>query len=451
MYFYGRKETISRFYHLLNCSFMPTLEIVFSLLILAAAVLLVARRVDVRIVLFCAGLALAALAGKPWAVFDTFLKIMGEGKIIGPICSAMGFAFVLKRTGCDRELVKLLLRPIRNVKWLLVPGGCFVGFLTNSAITSQTAAAAAVGPILLPIMTAAGWHPVIAAATLVLGCSGGGNLLNPGEPDIVTIQASANVPLQTVLDAARLPEFIGFGIAVALFTGLAYRFRAVEKPPQIAEPNISSVNLLKALLPPLPVIMLLALQPQFNLIPPLFKIYPQGLPVSHVMIFCTILVLIVERKNVSEIGSQFFEGLGYGYTKVISLIIAATCLISGMEEVGLVKAFVSVVADVGFFAKTVSAVVTLALGVLSGSGTAPSVAFSKAVLPHIATENPAGAVDLGVLGAIGATFGRTMSPAAAVVTFASVLADVPVLSIVKQTALPLAVAIVVVILFMALH
>lgn len=93
---------------------------------------------------FARGLALAALAGKPWAVFDAFLKTMGEGKIIGPICSAMGFAFVLKRTGCDRELVKLLLRPIRNVRWLLVPGGCAVGFLTNSAITSQTAAAAAV-------------------------------------------------------------------------------------------------------------------------------------------------------------------------------------------------------------------------------------------------------------------------------------------------------------------
>lgn len=430
---------------------MSAVTLILSLVILAAAVLFAARRVDIRIVLFCAGLALASLAGKPWAVFDAALTIMGEGKIIGPICSAMGFAFVLKRTGCDRELVKLLLRPIQHVRWLLVPGGCAVGFLTNSAITSQTAAAAAVGPILLPVMICAGWHPVVAAATLVLGCSGGGNLLNPGEPDIVTIHTSANVPLQAALDAARLPELLGFGVAVAVFTALAFRFRAGVAPTAERPAEIGKVNILKALLPPLPVVMLLALQPQFNLIPPVFEIYPKGLPVSHVMIFCTMLVLIAERKAVSETGAEFFEGLGYGFAKVISLIITATCLISGMEEVGLVAAFVAVVADVGGVAKALSAVVTCGLGVLSGSGTAPSVAFSKAVLPHIAQTNPVGAVDLGVLGAIGATFGRTMSPAAAVVVFAATLGETPVFAIVKRTAPPLLAGLAAVILFMALR
>ncbi len=426
---------------------MQLTTLVFSLAILGTSIYFVIRRADVRIVLFCAGLALATLAGKPWAVFDTFLATMGEEKIIGPICSAMGFAFVLKFTGSDKELVKLLLRPIQHIRWLLVPGGCLVGFLTNSAITSQTAAAAAVGPILLPIMTAAGWHPLVAAATLVLGCSGGGNLLNPGEPDIVTIQSSANVSLQTVLDAAIMPELLGFGIAVLVFSTLCFRNTPIQvkREKSIA---IGKINLVKAILPPLPVIILLAFQPKYNLVPQIFEIYPKGLPVSHIMIFCTILTLIAERKNISEIGTEFFEGLGYGFAKVISLIIAASCLISGMDYVGLVQAFVSLVSDAGITAKIASIFVTTGLGVLSGSGTAPSVAFSKAVLPHFANYNANGAVDLGVIGAIGATFGRTMSPAAAVVVFASVLSETPVLAIVKQTILPLAAGLLAVVIFM---
>ncbi|GAB1430679.1 C4-dicarboxylate transporter DcuC [Ignavibacteria bacterium] len=423
-------------------------HLAFSIAILLVAVYLVIRRIDVRIVLFGAGLALASIAGSPWLVFDAFLRMMGEEKIIGPICSAMGFAFVLKYTGCDRELVKLLLRPIQHIRWLLVPGGCIVGFITNSAITSQTAAAAAVGPILLPVMMAAGWPAMVAAATVVIGCSAGGNLFNPGEPDIVTIHTAANVPLQTVLDAVLIPELLGFSIAVAVYIVFSHRLRGAKA--SVTQAEIGKINIMKAVLPPLPALMLLVLQPQFNLIPPMFELYPKGLPVSHVMIFCTMLVLLVERKNISKIGNEFFEGLGYGFAKVISLILTATCLISGMEAVGLVQAFVTLTADAGFTAKFVSAIATCGLGVLSGSGTAPSVAFSQAILPHIASNNPSGAVDLGVLGAIGATFGRTMSPAAAVIAFTSVLSDVPVFTIVRQTAIPLLAGLAAAIIFMAL-
>ena len=47
------------------------------------------------------------------------------------------------------------------------------------------------------------------------------------------------------------------------------------------------------------------------------------------------------------------------------------------------------------------------------------------------------ALDLGVLAAIAATFGRTMSPAAAVVIFSSNHVGVSVTDVVKRTAPPL--------------
>lgn len=416
---------------------MPYHIAVLSVCILALAVYYVVRGTDVRLVLFAAGLALASLALKPLVIFDTFQKVMGDGKIIGPICSAMGYAFVLRATHCDREMVRLLVRPVQKVQWLLVPAGCVVGFLTNMAITSQTAAAAAVGPILMPIMLAARIHPVVAGATLVLGCSGGGNLFNPGEPDIVAIQAATQAPLANVLGSAYQPEMICFGVAVIAFTMFAMFFKPKEAYTfqEINDTELSKpINILKAILPPMPVVVLLMSQPKFHLIPGVLDYYPDGLPVPHIMVFFTIIILLINYKEVSALTKSFFEGLGYAYIHVISLIISASCLIAGMEAVGLIQVLVRVVSNFDLTAQAISGSMTWLLAVLSGSGTAPSVSFSKAVLPELAKLNPQGAVDLGIIGAIGATFGRTMSPVAAIVIFTTTLVDAKPLSIIKRTA-----------------
>src|SRR5262249_1311892 len=86
----------------------------------------------------------------------------------------MGFAAVLRATGCDRHLVKLLLAPVRRVRWALVPGGILTAYLVNAAVPSQTSTAAAMGPILMPLLCAAGVPPVRAGAALLGGASSGG-------------------------------------------------------------------------------------------------------------------------------------------------------------------------------------------------------------------------------------------------------------------------------------
>ena len=423
-----------------------------ALLIIAFAVYLVVKAVDVRLVLFTAGLALASLALKPWVILDEFLREMGNVNTIGPICSAMGYAFVLRAIGADREMVRLLIRPIRRIRWLLVPGGCTIGFLTNMAITSQTAVAAAVGPVLVPLMLAAGFHPIIVAATLVLGCSVGGSLYNPGEAVVVNIAEPANAPVSDVLDRMFIPEFIGFATALLVFTVLSRRTpkEDVKLPTAVTTEtdNDQPIHLVKALLPPLPIAMLFLLQPRFQLFPPVLEIYPQGLPASHAMILSTIVAFFVSRKDLSAQTKAFFEGAGFGYVHVISLIITATCFIKGMEVVGLTQILVSVISGSGFLGKAASGFFPWLLAVIGGSGTAPAVAFSKAVLPAVSAADKTAAIDLGVLAAIASSFGRTMSPVAAVVFFTSALLNVPPIQIVKRTAPALAVALILVFAFM---
>ena len=117
---------------------------------LIAVVALTLRRVDVRLVLLIGALPLFAAAGGPGMV-DMLAKVvleMSNAATIVPIGSAMGFAYVLRVTGCDREMVRFLLKPLRRAPAFLVPGGVAAGYLVNTTIVSQAGTAAVLGPIL---------------------------------------------------------------------------------------------------------------------------------------------------------------------------------------------------------------------------------------------------------------------------------------------------------------
>ncbi|MBI5771751.1 MAG: C4-dicarboxylate transporter DcuC [Verrucomicrobia bacterium] len=408
-----------------------------ALLIIALAMWCLVKKVEVRLTLFAAGLALASLAAKPLVVFEVFLAEMGNGKTIGPICSAMGYAYVLRAAGADRELVQLLLAPARRRWWLLIPGGCLTGFIANIAVTSQTACAAAVGPILVPLMLAAGYPAAAAAATLALGCSGGGSLYNPGDADLVAIHESSGAPMKQAMGAMFWPLLGGFVTAVAVFALITKRQPREGAAATAAGfvPPPAAGRRWKALLPPLPMLMIFALLPgvMFSTPPAPFE---KGLPVSHAMILSTIIVLLLCRDELTTKVKAFFEGLGYAYANIISLIVTASCFIAGMTQVGLTEKLVNLVSGTGLGGKLAAGFFPGALGVITGSGIGPSVAFSKAVLPALRDNLPA-ALDLGTLAAIAATFGRTMSPAAAVVIFSANHAGVPATEIVKRTAPPL--------------
>src|SRR5262245_59034172 len=96
--------------------------LIAAVLVIAAAIYLMVRRVDVRLVLLGAGLAMALLAGRPLIIADTFTRGM-VAAMVAPICASMGFAALMNATGCDKHLVHTLLAPLHRLKWLVLPGG----------------------------------------------------------------------------------------------------------------------------------------------------------------------------------------------------------------------------------------------------------------------------------------------------------------------------------------
>ena len=156
----------------------------------------------------------------------TFFAGFADAKTVVPICSAMGFAYVLKHTGCDGHLVRLLTGPLCRASALLIPGTVLVGFLVNIPIISQTGTAVAVGTVLLPILAATRVSPITSGAALLLGSSIGGELLNQGAPEYATVLAEAKRLGVTGLSPHRcvastlVPVLTQLGVATLVFWAL---------------------------------------------------------------------------------------------------------------------------------------------------------------------------------------------------------------------------------------
>ena len=166
----------------------------------------VVRGLDVRLLLFLGAVPLFLAVGKPAFFIATLAQEMANPKTIVPICSAMGFAYVLGLTECDRHLVLLLVRPLQRLRPLLIPGGIAAGYLINTTIVSQAATAAVLGPVLIPLLRAGGMGAAAAGATLLIGSSMGGELFNPGAVEIAKLSELTALSTAQVVARSRRPE-----------------------------------------------------------------------------------------------------------------------------------------------------------------------------------------------------------------------------------------------------
>jgi DcuC family C4-dicarboxylate transporter len=417
--------------------------LLLAVLIIAATVYLMVRRVEVRLVLLGAGLLMATIAGKPILILDTFGQAMVAG-MVAPICAAMGFAAVLGATECDRHLVRLLLAPIRRVRWLVVPGGILTAYLVNAAVPSQTSTAAAVGPVLVPLMAASGVGPELAGAALVLGASFGGDLLNPGALDV---QALAGV---TRLSAAAISaRVIPAGLAGALVATLVFLLAnrpwpikgatdvggPPPPPPDGATAEPLRVNPVKALVPLVPILLLLLAYSGWTplnwlLSAPNDDPLAKALPVVRAMLIGALIAAALSWREISTVTRRLFEGMGLAYGSIISLTITAQCFGAGISAIGVSGALLQLIGASGPLALLLAGGIPWALAVLSGSGSGPILTFAQTFLAHVEPRHHP--VTLGALACLGGAFGRTMSPVAAVVIYSSGLVGVTPLALIRR-------------------
>lgn len=403
-----------------------------SILVLITLFLLI-KRYEARMVLVAAGIVMCACAGNPMAALNSFAKGMGSS-MISSACSSMGFALVMRFTGCDKHLINFLAKGLTKVHFLIIPGVVLATFAVNMALPSAAGTAAAAGAIFIPIMMGAGIHPAMAAAAVKCGTYG--SMLNPGLAHNPFVAKIAGVGVMDVIAFHYKANLASLVIAAITITVIAYMTH--ENKDHFAEglelEENFKVNYLYALMPIIPIAILLL---GATKIVPMFK-----MGVAQAMIIGCVLALAVTRTNPAELTKSFFDGMGKAYADIIGIIISAGVFVAGMNAMGLVKAFTNAMLNNPAIVKIAASVGPFLLGLIVGSGDAATFAFNEAITPHAADFGMT-PVQMGSMATLGGTLGRTMSPIAGATIIVAGIAGVNPMEIAKRNALPMVLAMVV--------
>ncbi|MDF2502030.1 MAG: C4-dicarboxylate anaerobic carrier-like protein [Anaerosporomusa subterranea] len=382
------------------------------------------KKYETRMVLFLSGLLMAILSGKPLEAITAFQAAMINGGLVPVICTVMGFAFVMRLTKCDSHLVHLLAGPLTKFRAILIPGAVLVTWTINIALPSAAGCAAAVGAILIPALMAAGVHPAMAASAVLAGTWG--SVISPGNSHNPFVAKLANVDVMTVIATLSSTALI---TAVVVAIGLTITaFVRKENQGYTSEVTLSDkdefkVNILKAVVPMVPLILLVLGSKQLHVIP--------EVTVPQAMIFGAILGFVVTWQNPQEITKQFFNGMGDAYGNVIGIIIAAAVFTKGMELIGLTGSLIAVMKNSQSIAKFAATFGPFVVAILSGSGDAAALAFNGAITPH-AKQFGYGIIEMGSTAQMVGALGRSMSPVAGAAIVCAQLAKVSPIEMTKR-------------------
>ena len=407
---------------------MSALFLIVGIIVILLTVYLLFKQHDARVVLLGAGLLLCVVGGTPMEGLNAFAKSMTKGGLITSICSCMGFAMVVRFTGCDKHLINALAYVISKVRLFLIPGVVIGTYLVNIAVPSASGTTAAAGTIFIPLLMASGVNPAMAAAAVKCGTYG--SMLNPGLAHNAFIAKIASVTPMDVISFHYLASIASVLVAAVVLTIIAYVLK--ENKGYVADNlKIEEDFKVKAIFALMPIIPLLVLVLGTAGIVPALKM---GVP--HAMIIGMILTMAVTRMNPVEIGKSFYNGMGKAYGDIMGIIISAGVFVAGLKAIGLVDGFIEVMLNNPAVIKLCAAVGPFLLGALIGSGDAATFAFNEAVTPHAANFGMT-IVQMGSMATLGGTLGRTISPIAGATIIAAGIAGVNPMEVAKRNSIPM--------------
>ena len=433
---------------------MQTFRLFLALAGIVAVVALLIMKKDTKTVLIGVGLVLCVLCLKPLDGLGAFTSYMTKAGLIKAICASMGFAFVMKFTGCDRALVNLLTRPLGNIGFLLIPIVVALTYFINIAIPSAAGCSAAVGATLIPVMMAAGVKPEMAGAAVFAGTFG--SVLSPGSAHNVFVadMVKAHNPSYTVQDvigvqfSSAITALIVVLIVMSITAivckdytkGVNYLAQKEGGANSVAlnsadgsnlDAQPQKINVLYALMPLVPLVILVIGGTSLNQVS-FLKWTKMG--VAEAMLLGAILTIAVTLTDPQKITKEFFKGMGSAYAEIIGIIIAAGVFVAGLSACGAIDFVIEWLKNEQGYVKFGGTFVPFFMGVVTGSGDAASMAFNTAVTVHadaLGFEQD----KLGMAVAISGALGRSASPIAGACIVCAGLAMVSPIQIAKRTAL----------------
>lgn len=194
-----------------------------------------------------------------------------------------------------------------------------------------------------------------------------------------------------------------------------------------------------ALLPLLPILLLIGFSSLFNVFPQSLK-----LDTSTAMILSLFIALFVEtfrKKQLKESMASlqiFWNGMGDIFKSVITLIICAEIFAQGLIRLGFIDSLIQLTGVIGFSTTAIGILLTVMIflaSIFMGSGNAAFFSFGPLV-PKIAAQIGMNATHLILPMQLAASMGRTVSPVSGIVLATAQLAKVSPLEMVKRNSIP---------------
>ena len=442
------------------------LSLIIALVVTGAVGFLIIRKNKPQTVLLAGGiilLGITVLMGYPileakkstglyWfdifkLIEDIFSSRVAEIGLM--IMTVGGFAKYMEHIGASRVLVYITARPLHYLRspYLLLAVSYIIGQLLNIVIPSAAG---------LCVLLMATMYPVL----ISLGCSrlsAAGVIATTPCLDLGPASATANFAAKTSgIDVADY--FIGIQAPIAGITMIAIaithyfiqryfdRRDGIETTSFASPPDTRPDDLpplIYAILPIVPIGLVLVFSK--------LAIATIKMPVVTAMLMSIALAMVFEfvhKRDIKSVAASiqvFFDGMGKIFATVVSLIVAGETFANGLMKIGAIDQIIAIAESSGFGVIGITLIMFLIVGacaVIMGSGNAPYYSFG-ALVPDITAKMGVSSISMITTMQFSASIARSASPITAAVVAVAGVAEVSPVDLVKRTAIPMAVALIV--------
>lgn len=444
-----------------------------AILVVAVCGYLIVNKYKAQAVLICGGFTMMAVAiifnfgpilsaksSTGFAWFDLFKfvddlasKRTAELGLMIMVCA--GFAKYMDKIGASKALVHVAVKPLRLLRspYMVLCGGFLIGQILHPFIPSASGFGLLLMVTMFPIYISLGISRTTATAVIAtngcldLGPASGNSILAAKYAGITPVEYFVNY---------QLPQAIAISIAMTIthyfvarhfekkYEGELQQSAAQTEAVAAKETDEPLPPWYYAILPAVPLVLVL----MFGYFK--FKGIKMDINVAlFIGIFVAMIAEFARSLNIKKVFSSmqtFFDGMGVQFATVVTLIIAGETFAKGLQSVGAIDTLINSAQAAGFGKDGmifVMSVIIMITSLIMGSGNAPFFAFA-AFAPDVAKKVGAEAVNILLPMQLTASVTRAMSPITAVVVAVSGVAGVSPFEVIKRTAAPLAVGLVVV-------
>lgn len=376
-------------------------------------------------------------------------QVSGIGLLI---MVAGGFASYMDRIGAARALVNVCITSLKSLSspYLIMVFGYLIGQMLCMVIPSAAGLAMLLLVALYPILVGVGVSPVASAAVIVT-CSG--MAMGPGSGTSNLAARVAGMDPIIYFVQCQLPVVIPSLVIIAICHYFVQRYYDRRNDDVYMEENIKntveqkSVPVWYALLPPLPIALMIIFSPLT------FSSIRLNTISALLLVWIAVVVLeMIRRREVKDVlkdGSCVFKSMGSMFTSIVALIICAEFFANGLKITGLIDALIVHAQNLGLGLNDMTVVLTGVVGivsVLTGSGVGAFSSFA-ALAPDVASGLGGSAASFVNPMQLSCGIMRSISPVAgAMIAMAGAVGVTPV-ALIRRTFIPMMAGFVAVLLF----